>query len=132
MKKTFFITGGTGSLSKNLIEYLIKKKLAKKIILFSRDEFKQSKLIELPYIKKNLEIFRFFIGDIRDRSRLEALSSEVDIVIHTAALKHVPITEYNPFETVKTNIVGSQNLIEICIKKIDKSILVSTTKLFHQ
>lgn len=130
MKKTFFITGGTGSLSKNLIEYLIKKKLAKKIILFSRDEFKQSKLIELPYIKKNLEIFRFFIGDIRDRSRLEwALSSEVDIVIHTAALKHVPITEYNPFETVKTNIVGSQNLIEICIKKkIDKSILVSTDK----
>lgn len=130
MKKKYFITGGTGSLAKKIIENLINQKLAKKIILFSRDEFKQSKLLELPFIKKNVSIFRFFIGDIRDKSRLNwALEDDVDVVIHTAALKQVPVTEYNPFETVKTNIIGSQNLIEVSIKKnIDKVLLISTDK----
>tara|TARA_X000000950_G_scaffold29994_1_gene32446 strand:+ start:910 stop:1887 length:978 start_codon:yes stop_codon:yes gene_type:complete len=130
MKKTYFITGGTGSLAKALVENLIKFKRAKKIILFSRDEFKQSKLLELSFIKKNISIFRFFIGDIRDKSRLNwALGDDVDVVIHTAALKQVPVTEYNPFETVKTNILGTQNLIENSIKKnIDKVLLISTDK----
>ncbi len=130
MKKKYFITGGTGSLAKKIIENLVDRKLAKKIILFSRDEFKQSKLLELPFIKKNISIFRFFIGDIRDKSRLNwALEGDVDVVIHTAALKQVPVTEYNPFETVKTNIIGSQNLIEVSIKKnIDKVLLISTDK----
>ena len=130
MKKNFFITGGTGSLAKKLIEHLIKKRLAKKIILFSRDEFKQSKLHELSYVKNNISIFRFFIGDVRDISRLNwALGEDIDVVIHTAALKQVPTTEYNPFETVQTNIIGSQNLIEVSLKKkIDKVILISTDK----
>ena len=93
MKKTYFITGGTGSLAKKLIEYLIKNNLAKKIILFSRDEFKQSKLHELPFVKNNISIFRFFIGDVRDISRLNwAIGEDVDVVIHTAALKQVPTT----------------------------------------
>ena len=130
MKKNYFITGGTGSLAKKLVENLVKRKLAKKIILFSRDEFKQSKLHELPFIKNNISLFRFFIGDIRDRSRLDwALGEDIDVVIHTAALKQVPTTEYNPFETVQTNIIGTQNLIEVSIKKkIDKIILISTDK----
>ncbi len=130
MKKNYFITGGTGSLAKKLIEHLIKHRLAKKIVLFSRDEFKQSKLHELPFVRDNVSIFRFFIGDIRDISRLNwALGEDINVVIHTAALKQVPTTEYNPFETVQTNIVGTQNLIEVSIKKkIDKIILISTDK----
>jgi UDP-N-acetylglucosamine 4,6-dehydratase len=129
-KKNYFITGGTGSLAKKLVEQLIKKKLARKITIFSRDEYKQSNMLNLPFIKKNLSIFRFFIGDIRDISRLDwALSRYDDVVIHAAALKQVPVTEYNPFETVKTNIMGTQNLIEVCIKKnINKIILASTDK----
>ena len=117
-KQTYFITGGTGSFSKKFIYYLVKNKLAKKIVIFSRDEYKQMILKDLPFIKKNSSIFRFFIGDVRDKNRLDwALLEDIDVVIHSAALKQVPTTEYNPFETVQTNILGSQNLIEVCIKK---------------
>ena len=130
MKKTYLITGGTGSFAKKFCSFLIKKKLAKKIIIFSRDEYKQMMMKELPFVKSNLDKFRFYIGDVRDKNRLDwAINEIVDIVIHTAALKQVPATEYNPFETVLTNIIGTQNLIEICIKKkIDKVILISTDK----
>ena len=118
MKKTYFITGGTGSFSKKFIEILLKKKIAKKIIIFSRDEFKQFELKNLKLIQENLKLFRFFIGDVRDKDRLRtAINEEVDIVVHTAALKQVPATEYNPFETVKTNIMGAQNVIEVCLEK---------------
>ena len=126
MKKNYFITGGTGSFGQKFVEVLIKKKLAKKIIIFSRDEFKQLKLKEKDFVKKNLKIFRFYIGDVRDKSRLDwAMHDDIDIVIHSAALKQVPTTEYNPFETVKTNVLGTQNLVEICIKKnIDRTLLI--------
>ena len=130
MKKTYFISGGTGSFAKKFVRLLIKKKLAKKIIIFSRDEYKQLKMQELSFVKSNLDIFRFFIGDVRDKNRLEwAINDNIDVVIHSAALKQVPATEYNPFEAVKTNIIGTQNLIEVCIKKeINKVILISTDK----
>ena len=130
MKKKYFITGGTGSFGQKFAEKLIEKNLAKKIIIFSRDEFKQSKLKERDFVKKNLNIFRFYIGDVRDKSRLEwAMHDDTDVVIHTAALKQVPTTEYNPFETVKTNIFGTQNLIEVSIKKnVNKFLLISTDK----
>jgi len=129
-KNSYFITGGTGSFSKKFIEYLIKNKLAKKIVVFSRDEYKQMLLKDIKFIKENISIFRFFIGDVRDKDRLEwALQDDIDIVVHSAALKQVPNTEYNPFETVKTNIIGSQNLIEISLKKnIKKVLLISTDK----
>ena len=129
-KQTYFITGGTGSFSKKFIQILIKNKLAKKIIIFSRDEYKQSLLQQNPDIKKNLSIFRFLIGDIRDKSRLDfAIDKDIDVVVHTAALKQVPATEYNPFETIKTNVLGSQNVIECCIKNnIKKIIALSTDK----
>ena len=130
MKKNYFITGGTGSFAKYFIEDLIKKNLAKKIVIFSRDEYKQSIFKEAEFVKKNHSKFRFYIGDVRDDKRLDwALNEDIDIVVHSAALKQVPTTEYNPFETVKTNIIGTQNLIETCIKKnIDKTILISTDK----
>ena len=81
-------------------------------------------------MKKNINKFRFYIGDVRDKNRLKwAIGDDIDIVIHSAALKQVPTTEYNPFETVQTNIIGTQNLIEVCISKnIDKVLLISTDK----
>jgi len=129
-KQTYFITGGTGSFSKKFIQVLLQNKLAKKIIIFSRDEYKQSLLQQDPNIKKNLSIFRFLLGDIRDKSRLDfSINKDIDVVVHTAALKQVPATEYNPFETIKTNVLGSQNLIECCIKhNIKKVIALSTDK----
>jgi len=129
-KKNYFITGGTGSFAGIFIKDLLKKKLAKKIIIFSRDEYKQLVLKNEEHIKNNIKIFRFYLGDVRDAQRLEwAMHDDIDVVVHAAALKQVPATEYNPFETVKTNIIGTQNLVESCIKKnIDKTILISTDK----
>ena len=129
MKNSYFITGGTGSFGKKFVEYLYSKNLAKKIIVFSRDEHKQLELQNsLP--KNKRDIFRFFLGDVRDKSRLNwAINEDVDILVHAAALKQIPATEYNPFETVKTNIVGTQNIIETAIEKnIKKAILISTDK----
>jgi len=130
MKKNYFITGGTGSFAKKYIEYLINNKAAKKIIIFSRDEYKQSVLKNTEFVKKNKNIFRFFIGDVRDKNRLDwAINEDIDILVHSAALKQVPTTEYNPFETVQTNVIGTQNIVEICLKKqIAKCCLISTDK----
>ena len=130
MKKIYFITGGTGSFAKKLIKHLIKNNLSKKIIIFSRDEYKQQQLKEDNLINKNLKNLRFLIGDVRDESRLNfAIQDNIDVVIHAAAMKQVPATEYNPFEAIKTNIFGAQNVIEACIKKnIKKIIALSTDK----
>lgn len=129
-KKTYFITGGTGSFSKKFIKNLIETKSAKKIIVYSRDEYKQFKFQQESFVKKNLSIFRFLIGDIRDKERLNfSINEDIDCVVHTAALKQVPAIEYNPFEAIKTNIIGAQNLIEVCIQKnIDKVLALSTDK----
>ena len=129
-KKTFFITGGTGSFSKEFIRAILKKNIAKKIIIYSRDEYKQSLLMGSDLVKFKPNLFRFLIGDIRDKERLDfAIDENIDVVIHTAALKQVPATEYNPFETVKTNVIGAQNLIDCCIKQnIKKIIALSTDK----
>jgi len=130
MKKTYFITGGTGSFAKKLIKHLLKNKLSKKIIVFSRDEYKQLILKEDNLINKNLSSMRFLIGDVRDEDRLDfAIQKNIDVVIHAAAMKQVPATEYNPFEAVKTNILGAQHVIKSCIKKnIKKIIALSTDK----
>jgi len=124
--KTILVTGGTGSFGKGFIKYLLAHSEAKKIIIFSRDEFKQH------FMAKELEDddrLRFFLGDVRDLSRLERAFHGVDIVIHAAALKQVPTLEYNPFEAVKTNILGSQNVIEAAIDQVvSKVLLISTDK----
>lgn len=123
--KTVLITGGTGSFGKNFVKFLLNNSRAKKIIVFSRDEFKQFRM-EKEFKDGRL---RFFIGDVRDLPRLERAFNGVDIVVHAAALKQVPILEYNPFEAVKTNILGSQNVIEAAIdQRVEKVLLVSTDK----
>lgn len=123
--KTVLITGGTGSFGKSFAKFLLDNSKAKKIIIFSRDELKQFKM-EKEFQDGRL---RFFIGDVRDLPRLERAFKGVDIVVHAAALKQVPILEYNPFEAVKTNILGSQNVIEAAIDQgVKKVLLISTDK----
>lgn len=124
--KTFLITGGTGSFGKKLIKILLKRFKVKKIVIFSRDEFKQQNLKSELH---NYSCIRYFIGDIRDLNRLKFAMQNVDIVIHAAALKNVPFAEYNPFEVVKTNVIGSQNVIDACIyNNVEKVIALSTDK----
>ncbi len=126
--KVIFITGGTGSFGNAFVNELLLKYKPKKIIIYSRDELKQYEMKNsIP--EKYQKIMRFFIGDIRDLSRLKLAVQDVDILIHAAALKHVPIAEYNPFEFIKTNIIGAQNVIEATINSgVKKVIALSTDK----
>ncbi len=124
--KIILITGGTGSFGNKFISLSLKK--FKKIIIFSRDEMKQD-LMERKYNKKKYPNLRFFLGDIRDKDRLEFAFRDVDIVLHAAALKQVPRAEYNPIEYVKTNVLGAQNIIEASLNtKVSKIIALSTDK----
>ena len=123
--KTVLITGGTGSLGKALVHKIFTKYSPKRVIVFSRDEFKQSEMQKTH----NYDNLRYFIGDIRDKDRLCRVMKGVDIVIHAAALKQVPALEYNPSEAVKTNIYGTQNVIDACIDHgVEKAIFISTDK----
>ena len=122
--KKILITGGTGSLGTALTTKLLKTDVDT-IRIFSRDELKQSQMES----RFNDERLRFLIGDIRDKERLEKAVEDVNIVIHTAALKHVPVIEYNPFEAIKTNVQGSQNLVEACLKNdVEFALAVGTDK----
>ena len=124
--KIILITGGTGSFGQGFVKYLLDHTAAKKIIVFSRDEFKQYNMAKELGDDPRL---RFFIGDVRDLPRLQRAFHGVDIVVHAAALKQVPTLEYNPFEAVKTNILGSQNVIEAAIdQKVAQALLISTDK----
>ena len=125
-KKNIMITGGTGSFGVEFVSLLLKKFRCNKIIIFSRDELKQHDMRIRFNDAKNL---RFLIGDIRDYDRLKFSLKEVDYVVHAAALKHVPIAEYNPLEFVKTNIIGSSNLVNAALEnKVKKVIALSTDK----
>ena len=123
------ITGGTGSLGNAIVNYVIKNNIKpKRLIIFSRDELKQSNM-QKKYPNNKYEFMRFFLGDIRDKDRLITAIDNVEYLIHTAALKQVPASEYNPFETIKTNILGAQNIIDVCLKsKVKKVIALSTDK----
>jgi|TARA_B110000483_G_C18093217_1_gene502802 UDP-N-acetylglucosamine 4,6-dehydratase len=124
--KNIMITGGTGSFGVEFVSLLLKKFRCNKIIIFSRDELKQHDMRIRFNDAKNL---RFLIGDIRDYDRLKFSLKEVDYVVHAAALKHVPIAEYNPLEFVKTNIIGSSNLVNAALEnKVKKVIALSTDK----
>lgn len=129
-EKTWLVTGGTGTLGKGLVTFILDQLKPKKIIILSRDEFKQAEMRDDPYFSNHVSTLRFFLGDVRDQERLAmAITEEVDYVIHTAALKHVPALEYNPFEAVKTNIIGSQNIIQQTIERSVKCVVaVSTDK----
>jgi UDP-N-acetylglucosamine 4,6-dehydratase/5-epimerase len=123
--KVIMITGGTGSIGIELALFILKKFKVKKLILYSRDEQKHF----VAKQKLNDERVRYFIGDIRDLSRLNMALKDVDYVVHAAALKHVDQCEYNPQECIKTNIYGSENVIQACIgNNIKKCVLISTDK----
>ena len=129
--KSILITGGTGSFGKKFTERILNEYDPKRIVIYSRDEFKQD------VMKKNLAIkypdkvhkLRFFIGDVRDKDRLYRAFSDIDYVIHAAAMKQVPACEYNPFEAIKTNIHGAQNIVDAAIDcKVKKVVALSTDK----
>ena len=127
--KSVLITGGTGSFGQAWVNYLLKKyKNIKRLVVFSRDELKQFEMSKI-YSEKKYPCIRYFIGDIRDKERLISALSNIDYVVHAAALKQVPTAEYNPIETIKTNIIGAQNLIEASIAtNVRKVIALSTDK----
>ncbi|WP_323591322.1 UDP-N-acetylglucosamine 4,6-dehydratase (inverting) [Aliarcobacter butzleri] len=123
--KNILITGGTGSFGKKYTKILLEKYTPNKIIIYSRDELKQYEMAQ----EYNDKCMRYFIGDVRDEARLKKATKDVDFIIHAAALKHVPIAEYNPMECIKTNINGAQNVIDAAIENgVSKVIALSTDK----
>ncbi len=128
--KTILITGGTGSFGKKFIQTVLEQYPdVKKIIVYSRDEFKQFIMSNMPEYQPHINKLRFFIGDVRDKERLRLAMEGVDYVVHAAALKQVPACEYNPFEAIKTNVMGAQNVIDICLEhNVEKVVALSTDK----
>ena len=125
-KSTIFVTGGTGSFGHAFVPMALEKYDPERIIIYSRDEMKQWEMAKLFEGDRRV---RFFIGDVRDRDRLYRAVDGVDYVVHAAATKIVPTAEYNPFEAVKTNILGAMNLIDACIDKgVKKVVALSTDK----
>ncbi len=123
--KVILVTGGTGSFGKKFVEVLLREHKPRVIRIYSRGEHKQVDM-EREFHDDRL---RFFIGDVRDKVRLQRAMNDVDIVVHAAALKHVPVCEYNPIEAIKTNIVGAENVINAAIdSSVDKVIALSTDK----
>ena len=127
--KTILVTGGTGSFGQAFTRELLNNHKPKAVRIFSRDELKQWEMEKKLKDHYNFGLLRFFIGDVRDKDRLLRAMEGVDIVVHAAALKQVPTLEYNPFEAVKTNILGTQNVIECAIDtKVKKAIFISSDK----
>lgn len=122
--KVVLITGGTGSFGKKLVEIMLKEYHPQKLIVFSRDELKQHEMRAAGFDHPTL---RYFIGDVRDQSRLRRAFEGVDIIVHTAALKQVPACEYNPMEAIKTNILGSSNVIDAALDVGVKKVLALST-----
>ena len=127
--KSILITGGTGSFGKAFVSHLIKtNKNLKRLVIFSRDEWKQSEMAK-EYPTSRFPFIRFFLGDVRDYERLRRAVKGIEVIVHAAALKQVPAAEYNPIEFIKTNIIGAQNIIEASIEQnIKKVIALSTDK----
>jgi len=125
--KSILITGGTGSLGKRLVSRLLSEFPGiKRLVVFSRDELKQFEMAQ-EFPPSGYPQIRYFIGDIRDADRVARSLEGIDVVIHAAALKQVPTAEYNPFECIKTNVIGAQNLIEACINTGVKNVVALST-----
>ena len=126
--QVILVTGGTGSFVKAFTEIVLKRYTPRKLIVFSRDELKQFEMRQ-QFPEEQYPNIRFFIGDVRDRERLYRAFDGVDIVIHAAALKQVPTAEYNPFEVIKTNVLGSANVADAAVDcNVKKVIALSTDK----
>lgn len=127
--KSILITGGTGSFGKAFVKAVLEKYPSiRRLVIYSRDELKQYEMSQ-TYSEADYQGLRYFIGDIRDESRLRRALEGIDIVVHAAALKQVPAAEYNPFECIKTNVLGAQNLIEACLdSNVQRVIGLSTDK----
>lgn len=127
---SILVTGGTGSFGKKFIKTVLDTHPEiTRIVIYSRDEFKQFNMQNMPEFKAHKDKLRFFIGDVRDKERLYRALTGIDFVVHAAALKQVPACEYNPFEAVKTNIMGAANVIDACIDKgVKKVVALSTDK----
>lgn len=127
--QVFLVTGGTGSFGRHLVMTLLEQHNPQKVIIYSRDELKQYEMQQDPLLRDHKEVLRWFIGDVRDGARLTEAMSGVDVVIHAAALKQVPALEYNPFEAVKTNVMGAQNVITSALANgVKRVIALSTDK----
>jgi UDP-N-acetylglucosamine 4,6-dehydratase/5-epimerase len=126
--KTVMVTGGTGSFGKHFLKTVIERYKPKRLIIFSRDELKQFEMAQ-DYSPERYPFIRYFIGDVRDRDRLELALRDVDYVIHAAALKQVPTAEYNPLECIRTNVFGAENVVYAALRRnVRKVIALSTDK----
>lgn len=121
------VTGGTGSFGKRFIQTLLERYRPNKIVVYSRDELKQFEMSNQAPFAAAGDVLRYFLGDIRDLPRLERAMEGVDIVVHAAALKQVPAAEYNPFEAIKTNVIGGQNVIDACLSADVKRVIALST-----
>lgn len=127
--KSLLVTGGTGSFGKMLVQTLLTRKDVERIVVFSRDELKQFEMANSEQLRPHMDRLRFFLGDVRDLQRLEMAMEGIDVVVHAAALKQVPAAEYNPFEAIKTNVIGGQNVIDACRRSgVKRVIALSTDK----
>ena len=123
--KSILITGGTGSFGQQFVKTILEDFKPARLVVFSRDELKQYEMAQ----KYSAPSLRYFLGDVRDLSRLTQATEGIDIVIHAAALKQVPAAEYNPFECIKTNVLGAQNVIEACLaNNVQRVVALSTDK----
>lgn len=126
--KTILVTGGTGSFGQAFVDFVLSNWQPRKLIVFSRDENKQWEMAQ-RFPSARFDCMRYFIGDIRDLTRLELAMRDVDYVIHAAALKHVPIAEYNPFECINTNVIGAENVVNAALRTgVRKVVALSTDK----
>lgn len=127
--KSILITGGTGSLGNAIVKHILKTSAnVKRLVIFSRDEQKHFQMEQL-YPSREYPQIRFFVGDIRDKHRIKRALKGIDYVIHAAAMKHVPIAEYNPMECIKTNVLGAENLINACLEtEVERVVALSTDK----
>ena len=125
--KSILITGGTGSFGKAFVKTLLERHPGvRRIVVFSRDELKQYEMAQI-FPERKYPCMRYFIGDVRDAQRLQRALEGVDVVVHAAALKQVPAAEYNPFECIKTNVLGAQNVIDACLDQGVKRIVALST-----
>lgn len=126
--KSVLITGGTGSFGRAFVHIVLERFKPRRLVVFSRDELKQYEMAQ-AFPDEKYPCMRFFIGDVRDADRLEMAMRDIDVVVHTAALKHVPAAEYNPFECIRTNVHGAENVVNASLRSgVQKVVALSTDK----